>query len=182
MAIIFLIVFYGLRLAYLAEARTDALLDKMMPAEIVNRLKENPDEIIADSYSGATILFADIKGFTGLSATLGPARIVRLLDELFSAFHREAVAIGMVQIKTIGDAYMAVAGLPVPRQDHAEASIRFAKALLRVVRDIGRHHHLDLGIRIGIATGPVMAGVIGQAKLTYDVWGDTVNLAARLES
>ena len=115
MAIIFLIVFYGFRLAYLAEQRMDALLHKMMPAEIVQRLKEKPGETIANSYDEATILFADLKGFTPLSAVLGPARIVRLLDELFTAFDREAVAIGMIQIKTIGDAYMAVAGLPVPR-------------------------------------------------------------------
>jgi adenylate cyclase len=182
MAIIFLIVFYGFRLAYLAEQRMDALLHKMMPAEIVQRLKEKPDETIADSYDAATILFADLKGFTPLSAVLGPARIVRLLDELFTAFDREAVANGMTQIKTIGDAYMAVAGLPVPRQDHAEAAIRFACALLAAAKEVGRRHGLDLRMRVGVASGPVMAGVIGQARVTYDVWGDTVNLAARLES
>jgi class 3 adenylate cyclase len=182
MAIIFLIVFYGFRLAYLAEQRMDALLHKMMPAEIVQRLKEKPDETIADSYDAATILFADLKGFTPLSAVLGPARIVRLLDELFTALDREAVANGMTQIKTIGDAYMAVAGLPVPRQDHAEAAIRFARALLAAANRVGSRHGLDLRMRVGVASGPVMAGVIGQAKVTYDVWGDTVNLAARLES
>ncbi len=182
MAIIFLIVFYGFRLAYLAEQRMDALLHKMMPGAIVQRLKENPQETIADSYDAATILFADLKGFTPLSTELGPARIVRLLDELFTAFDREAIALGMIQIKTIGDAYMAVAGLPAPRPDHAEAAIRLACALVRTAKRVGRRHGLDLGIRIGIASGPVMAGVIGQAKVTYDVWGDTVNLAARLEA
>jgi adenylate cyclase len=182
MAIIFLIVFYGFRLAYLAEERMDALLHKMMPREIVQRLKEKPAETIADTYEEATILFADLKGFTPLSAVLGPARIVKLLDELFTTFDREAVAIGMVQIKTIGDAYMAVSGLPVPRSDHAEAAIHFACALLRAAKRVGRRHGLDLSMRVGVASGPVMAGVIGQAKVTYDVWGDTVNLAARLES
>jgi adenylate cyclase len=182
MAIIFLIVFYGFRLAYLAEERMDALLHKMMPGEIVQRLKEKPEETIADSYEEATILFADLKGFTPLSSVLGPARIVRLLDELFTALDREAVALGMIQIKTIGDAYMAVAGLPVPRPDHAEAAIRFGCALLRAAKRVGRRHGLDLSMRVGVASGPVMAGVIGQAKVTYDVWGDTVNLAARLES
>jgi class 3 adenylate cyclase len=182
MAIIFLIVFYGFRLAYLAEQRMDALLHKMMPAEIVQRLKDNPEETIADTYDEATILFADLKGFTPLSAVLGPARIVRLLDELFTAFDREAAAIGMIQIKTIGDAYMAVAGLPVPRPDHAEAAVHFACALLTAAKRVGRRHGLDLSMRVGVASGPVMAGVIGQAKVTYDVWGDTVNLAARLES
>jgi guanylate cyclase len=182
MAIIFLIVFYGFRLAHLAEQRMDALLHKMMPGAIVQRLKENPQATIADSYDAATILFADLKGFTPLSARLGPARIVRLLDELFTAFDKEAVALGMIQIKTIGDAYMAVAGLPAPHPDHAEAAIRFACALLDTAKRIGRRHGLDLSMRVGIASGPVMAGVIGQAKVTYDVWGDTVNLAARLES
>jgi class 3 adenylate cyclase len=182
MAIIFLIVFYGFRLAYLAEERMDALLHKMMPGEIVQRLKEKPEETIADSYDEATILFADLKGFTPLSSVLGPARIVRLLDELFTALDREAAALGMIQIKTIGDAYMAVAGLPVPRPDHAEAAVRFGCALLRAAKQVGRRHGLDLSMRVGIASGPVMAGVIGQAKVTYDVWGDTVNLAARLES
>jgi adenylate cyclase len=182
MAIIFLIVFYGFRLAHLAEERMDALLHKMMPGEIVQRLKEKPEETIADSYDEATILFADLKGFTPLSSVLGPARIVRLLDELFTAFDKEAVALGMIQIKTIGDAYMAVAGLPVPRPDHAETAVRFACALLRTAKRVGRRHGLDLSMRVGIASGPVMAGVIGQAKVTYDVWGDTVNLAARLES
>jgi adenylate cyclase len=182
MAIIFLIVFYGFRLAFLAEQRLDALLHKMMPAEIVQRLKERPGETIADLYDAATILFADLKGFIPLSAELGPQRIVGLLDELFTAFDREAIAVGMIQIKTIGDAYMAVAGLPVPRPDHAEAAIRLGCALLEAARRVGRRHGLDLRIRIGVATGPVLAGVIGRAKVTYDVWGDTVNLAARLEA
>jgi class 3 adenylate cyclase len=182
MAIIFLIVFYAFRLAHLAEQRMDALLHKMMPAEIVQRLKEKPDETIADFYDSATILFADLKDSTPLSSILGPARIVRLLDELFTAFDREAVASGMIQIKTMGDGYMAVAGLPVPRPDHAEAAIRFARALLAAADRIGRRHGLDLRMRVGVASGPVMAGVIGQAKVTYDVWGDTVNLAARLEA
>ena len=109
---------------------------------------------------------------------LGPQRIVRLLDELFIAFDREAIAAGMIQVKTIGDGYMAVAGLPMPSPDHAEAAIRLASALLKAARQVGRRHGLDLSMRIGVATGPVLAGVIGQAKVTYDVWGDTVNLAA----
>jgi len=182
MAIIFLIVFYGFRLVRIAEAQTDALLHNMMPAPIVERLREDPGEIIADAYEQATVVFADLKGFTGLSAALGPARIVKLLDDLFSVIDRAALEHGMEKIKTIGDAYMAVAGVPEAKPDHAEAAVRLARSMLEAAKQVGGRHGLGLDMRIGIATGPVMAGVIGQAKFSYDVWGDTVNLAARLES
>jgi adenylate cyclase len=182
MAIVFLIVFYAFRLVRIAEARTDALLHNMMPAKIVARLKERPGETIAESYEAASVLFADLKGFTSLSQKLGPRRIVALLDELFTAIDREALMLGMEKIKTIGDSYMAVAGVPDARADHAEAAVRLAEAMLAVAAEVGSRNGLTLNMRIGIASGPVMAGVIGQAKFTYDVWGDTVNLASRLEA
>ncbi|MGE0212552.1 MAG: adenylate/guanylate cyclase domain-containing protein [Parvibaculaceae bacterium] len=182
MAIVFLVVFYGLRLARIAEAQTDALLHNMMPASIVQRLKDDPGQTIAESFDEATVLFADLKDFTDLSRALGPARIVGLLDELFSIIDQAALVSGMEKIKTIGDAYMAVAGVPHPRPDHADAAVRLASAMLEAVDEVARRQHLVLALRIGIATGPVMAGVIGQAKFSYDVWGDTVNLAARLEA
>ncbi|MGE3831667.1 MAG: adenylate/guanylate cyclase domain-containing protein [Parvibaculaceae bacterium] len=182
MAIVFLIVFYAFRLVRIAEARTDALLHNMMPAKIVARLKERPGETIAESYEAASVLFADLKGFTSLSQKLGPERIVALLDELFTAIDREALTLGMEKIKTIGDSYMAVAGVPDARADHAEAAVKLAEAMLTAAAEVGRRNGLTLNMRIGIASGPVMAGVIGQAKFTYDVWGDTVNLASRLEA
>lgn len=182
MAIVFLIVFYAFRLVRIAEARTDALLHNMMPAKIVARLKERPGETIAESYEAASVLFADLKGFTSLSQKLGPERIVALLDDLFTTIDREALMLGMEKIKTIGDSYMAVAGVPDARADHAEAAVRLAEAMLVVAAEVGSRNGLTLNMRIGIASGPVMAGVIGQAKFTYDVWGDTVNLASRLEA
>ena len=181
MAIIFLIVFYGFRLAYLAEQRIDALLHKMMPAEIVQRLKENPQETIADPYEDATILFADLKGFTPLfGARPRP--------------HSQAARRALLRLRSRG-------GCPRhdPDQDHrrclyggggppgaAPRSCRGDDPLcLRAARggkQVGRRHGLDLSMRVGIASGPVMAGVIGEAKVTYDVWATLPNLAARLES
>jgi adenylate cyclase len=182
MAIVFLVVFYAFRLTRLAEAQTDALLYNMMPEKIVQRLKEDPTATIADAYDQASVLFSDLKGFTTLSSRLGPSRIVMLLDELFTHFDQATTTIGMEKIKTIGDAYMAVAGVPDPRADHAEAAIELAKAMLAAAKEVGERNGYDLNMRIGIASGPVMAGIIGQAKFSYDVWGDTVNLASRLES
>lgn len=182
MIIIFLVVFYAFRLASLAQAQTDALLYNIMPSEIAERLKEEPGQTIAERYEEATVLFADLKGFTPLAAELGPARIVSLLDELFSAFDAAASAVGIEKIKTIGDSYMAVAGLPRPRPDHAEAAVRLGFALLAAVGEVGRRNGLDLSLRIGIASGPVMAGVIGRTKFSYDAWGETVNLASRLQA
>ena len=182
MAIVFLIVFYAFRLVRLAEAQTDALLHNMMPAKIVERLKDNPGETIAESYAEASVLFADLKGFTRLAQTLGPQRIVALLDELFTQIDRAALALGLEKIKTIGDSYMAVAGVPEPSGDHAERAVKLAEAMLVAAADVGNRNGLQLNMRIGIASGPVMAGVIGKAKFTYDVWGHTVNLASRLEA
>ena len=182
MAIIFLVVFYALRLAHLAQARTDALISNIMPGAIAERLKERPGETIAERYEGASVIFADLKGFTPLSAALGPGRIVALLDELFSAFDAAAADTGIEKIKTIGDAYMAVAGLPRARPDHAAAAVSFACAMVAAARSIGVRHGLALELRVGIASGAVMAGVIGRTKFSYDAWGETVNLAARLQS
>lgn len=182
MIIIFLVVFYAFRLASLAQAQTDALLYNIMPSDIAERLKEEPGQTIAERYEEATVLFADLRGFTPLAAELGPARIVALLDELFSAFDAAASGLGIEKIKTIGDSYMAVAGLPRPRPNHADAAVRLGFALIAAARDVGRRNGLDLALRIGIASGPVMAGVIGRTKFSYDAWGETVNLASRLQA
>ena len=182
MGIIFLVVFYALRLAHLAQAQTDALLYNIMPGEIAERLKEHPGRIIAERYEDASVIFADIKGFTPLAAQLGPAGIVALLDEVFTAFDAAAGRTGIEKIKTIGDAYMAVAGLPSPKPDHAAAAVELACHMVAAARAIGVRHGLELELRVGIASGPVMAGVIGRSKFSYDAWGETVNLAARLQT
>jgi adenylate cyclase len=182
MTIIFLVVYYTLHLARAAQAQTDALLHNIMPGEIAERLKEHPGETIAEQYEDASVLFADLKGFTPLAAALGPVRIVALLDELFSAFDAAAARTGIEKIKTIGDAYMAVAGLPRAMPDHAAAAVELACDMVLAARAVGARHGLDLELRIGIASGPVMAGVIGRTKFSYDAWGETVNLAARLQT
>lgn len=182
MAIVFLIVFYAFRLARLAEAQTEALLRNMMPGIIVDRLRDDPGTTIAENFEEASVLFADLKGFTQLAHRLGPPRTVALLDDLFTQIDRAALDLGLEKIKTIGDAYMAVAGVPVPRADHAVRALKLGEAMLDILGEVGGRHDLALAMRIGIATGPVTAGVIGRAKISYDVWGDTVNLASRLES
>ena len=182
MAIVFLIVFYAFRLARLAEAETEALLRNMMPGMIVDRLRDDPKTTIAENFDVATVLFADIKGFTQLAHVLGPARTVALLDDLFSSIDRAALDLGLEKIKTIGDAYMAVAGVPLPCADHALRAVKLGEAMLEILAEVSKRHDLALAMRVGIATGPVTAGVIGRAKISYDVWGDTVNLASRLES
>ena len=182
MAIVFLIVFYAFRLARLAEAETEALLRNMMPGIIVDRLRDDPKTTIAENFDVATVLFADIKGFTQLAHALGPARTVTFLDDLFSSIDRAALDLGLEKIKTIGDAYMAVAGVPLPCTDHALRAVKLGEFMLDVLGEVSKRHQLALAMRIGIATGPVTAGVIGRAKISYDVWGDTVNLASRLES
>jgi len=182
MAIVFLIVFYAFRLARLAEAQTEALLRNMMPGMIVDRLRDDPATTIAENFDEASVVFADLVGFTQLAHRLGPARTVALLDDLFSRIDRAALELGLEKIKTIGDAYMAVAGVPAPCSDHALRALKLGEAMLDIIGEVSREHGLSLAMRIGIATGPVTAGVIGRAKISYDVWGDTVNLAARLES
>jgi len=174
-------VWYAFSLAAKAKAETDALLRNVLPDSIVERLKAKPDEAIADGHTEASVMFADISGFVALSRKLGPARVVDLLNEIVRRFDQLADQHGVEKIKTIGDAYMAVAGVPVPVDDHSERIAHMALAMLEIVRDIRETTELDLHVRIGIASGPVMAGVIGTKKFSYDVWGDTVNLASRLE-
>jgi adenylate cyclase len=128
------------------------------------------------------VLFADIVGFTALSSRTTPEVLVTMLDELFSLFDHLAEVHGLEKIKTIGDAYMAVAGIPEPRTDHAIAAARMALDMQAALQTYAARNGSDLAIRIGIHTGPVVAGVIGRKKLAYDLWGDTVNIASRMES
>jgi class 3 adenylate cyclase len=169
------------RLLLAERERSERLLLNVLPAPIADRLKQG-DEVIADGFPEVTVLFADLVDFTQRSQDTTPERVVRVLDELFTALDRLAERHGLEKIKTVGDAYMAVGGLPEPRPDHAEA---VADMALAVRGEVARH--LDPGgrplqVRIGIDTGPVVAGVIGRRKFSYDLWGDTVNTASRMES
>lgn len=170
-----------LALAEQAQAQSRALLRKILPDFIIDRLMARPEEPIADEFADASVLFADLKGFVGIARKLGAQQTVSLLDHLTREFDALAACHGVEKIKTIGDGYMAVAGVPQPSADHCERLARLAIDMLAVVRQVSEQTGLELRLRIGIASGPVMAGVIGGSKFSYDVWGDTVNMASRLE-
>ncbi|MCA9693188.1 MAG: adenylate/guanylate cyclase domain-containing protein, partial [Myxococcales bacterium] len=150
--------------------RVDRLLENILPRPIAARLKERPTAI-ADGHDDVTVLFADIVDFTPLSTRLPPDELVRLLNDTFSAFDDIAARHGVEKIKTIGDAYMAAAGLPKPAADHAAAIARVALEMRRHVELHGHHRLGRLQLRIGIHCGPVVAGVIGTKKFIYDLWG-----------
>ncbi|AFY64969.1 adenylate/guanylate cyclase domain-containing protein [Geitlerinema sp. PCC 7407] len=163
------------------QQKAEQLLLNILPQPIAEKLKQGHNHI-ANGFSDVTILFADIVGFTELSAQIAPEQLVGLLNEIFSAFDHLTEQFGLEKIKTIGDAYMVVGGLPMPRPDHAEAIAEMALAMLEAVEHFNQSHDFELSIRIGINTGPVVAGVIGTKKFIYDLWGDTVNVASRMES
>ena len=162
------------------QQRSDDLLHAILPDAIAARLKDSPDTI-ADDVPSASVLFADVVDFTPLSADMTPAALVEMLDELFTVFDGFVSELGLEKIKTVGDAYMVAAGVPVPRDDHADAIAGLALQIRDHVSTAtfgGRR----LQMRIGIASGPVTAGIIGTQKFAYDLWGDTVNTASRMES
>jgi adenylate cyclase len=165
----------------LEHERSESLLRNILPASIAKRLKSQRGSI-ADGFAEVSVLFADLVGFTELSGRMLPADLVQLLNRVFSEFDDLTERRGLEKIKTIGDAYMVAAGLPEPRPDHAHAVARFAFDMLAVVERINRESGQRLALRIGIHTGPVVAGVIGKRKFIYDLWGDTVNIASRMES
>ena len=165
------------RLLDAERSRSEHLLLNILPAPIAARLKAH-EGTIADSFSEATVLFADMVGFTEMSARLTPEALVGRLDRVFSAFDALTERRGLEKIKTIGDAYMVVGGLPEVRADHVEAVVELGLDMLREAEHAGE----GLRVRIGINTGPVVAGVIGTKKFAYDLWGDTVNTAARMEA
>jgi adenylate cyclase len=163
------------------KERSEQLLLNILPNAIVKRL-HGGETVIADQLSNVTILFSDLVAFTKLSSQLSAGDLVRLLNSLFSEFDRLALSLGVEKIKTIGDAYMLVGGLPEPRADHAHAVADMALAMIEAVDRINCELPIPLQMRIGIHSGDVVAGVIGTHKFAYDIWGDTVNVASRMES
>lgn len=161
--------------------KAERLLLNILPVGIAERLKQG-QSAIADSFPEVTVLFADIVDFTSFASQVPPAQLVGMLNEIFSTFDSLAEQYGLEKIKTIGDAYMVVAGLPAPRPDHAEASAAMALAMQEAMQRFNKDRGTSFRLRIGINTGPVVAGVIGTKKFIYDLWGDTVNLASRMES
>lgn len=177
----YLLLQYAVRARDEAFARSEGLLLNVLPKSIADRLKRQPG-VIAEAHPDVTVLFADVVDFTAFTQRTAPERVVGVLDEIFSAFDQLAARHGMEKIKTIGDAYMVASGLPDASPDHtaamADMALEMQADLARVCRTMGE----DLSIRIGIDSGPVIAGVIGRHKFIYDLWGDTVNTASRMES
>jgi adenylate cyclase len=188
-ALIFVAVYFAIRMAENAEAalerefaRSENLLLNLMPNSIAMRLKNNPNEIIADHFDEVTILFADIVGFTPRASQFPPRDVVKYLNRVFSQFDRLAEKYRLEKVKTIGDAYMVAGGMPDPRVGHAADVANMALEILEVTSGLSAELKDELTVRVGIHTGPAVAGVIGTRKLFYDVWGDTVNTASRMES
>jgi adenylate cyclase len=185
-------VWFALRDTARAEAvmeaqyeRSEALLANMLPASIADRLKENEQSdrgLIADKYEEASVLFADIVGFTERASSTAPDDLVRFLDKLYSAFDALVDKHGLEKIKVSGDSYMVVSGVPRQRPDHVEALADFAIEMAAVASELKDPHGLPVPLRVGMACGPVVAGVVGSRRFFYDVWGDAVNVASRMES
>jgi class 3 adenylate cyclase len=173
----YLLLQYFVREREREHERSERLLLNVLPEAVALRLKRH-EGVIADRFEEATVLFADIVDFTPMSAGLPPEEVVELLNAVFSDFDRLAEEHGLEKIKTIGDAYMVAAGIPTPRPDHCLAVAEMALAMIAVTSQ----HGDGVRLRIGIDTGPVVAGVIGRRKFIYDLWGDTVNTASRMES
>lgn len=181
LGIVFLLLRYSDIRRRAAEAKADELLTNAIPASIATRLKHG-EQRIAEAYPETTVLFADIAGFTPWANRTEPDRVVGLLDDLFTRFDSVAAHSGVEKLKTVGDEYMAVAGAPLGRSDHAEVAIRAAQGMVEASARWQQAHGLSLPIRIGLASGPVVGGVIGRQRILFDLWGDTVNTAARMQS
>ncbi|MGB1275854.1 MAG: adenylate/guanylate cyclase domain-containing protein, partial [Nannocystaceae bacterium] len=163
------------------QERSEQLLLNILPKAIAGRLKEG-HRTIADSFPDVSVLFADLVGFTRLSEQVAPADLVAMLNKIFSMFDLLAEKHGLEKIKTIGDEYMVAAGLPTPNEAHAEACANMALDMLAVMERFNAKRNQGVRIRVGMNCGPVTAGVIGTKKFAYDLWGDTVNIASRMES
>ena len=166
---------------HIEQMKSEKLMLNILPKPIADRLKRG-EKNIAGSYPEVTVLFSDLVGFTKMSATKTAPELVKLLNDIFSRFDKRAELLGLEKIKTIGDAYMAVGGLPIPRSDHAEIVADMALGMYQDLADFNQDNQQEIQMRIGIHSGPVVAGVIGFTKFSYDLWGNTVNTASRMES
>jgi hypothetical protein len=166
------------------QAKSEKLVLNILPEKIAEELKNSQTSsgLIYDFHPSTTILFSDEAGFTSLTKELQPERLVTMINQLFSEFDNLCEQHGIEKIKTIGDAYMAVCGVPSAVENHAERACRMALDMLRIHTNLMRSQDINLGIRIGLHSGPVVAGVIGRKKYAYDLWGDAVNVASRMES
>jgi class 3 adenylate cyclase len=163
------------------QLKTEKLMLNIFPKTIVERLKRG-EQLIAGSYPDVSILFADLVGFTDMSAHISATELVQRLNNLITRFDKRSEYLGVEKIKTMGDAYMLAAGVPIPRADHAQICADMALGMFQDLASFNRETGSALDMRIGIASGPVVAGVIGYTKYSYDLWGDTVNIASRMES
>ena len=168
---------------------SERLLNNVLPEVIVKRLKQQPEfqadnfsEVIADTFPEVTVLFADIVGFTKFTETVSARVLIDVLNEIFTKFDKITDRHGLEKIKTIGDSYMAAAGLPIPMANHAEQAAHAAFDMLEVMEQFNRQYGYKFKIRVGMSSGSVVAGVIGARKFLYDIWGDVVNTASRMES
>ena len=166
---------------HIEQMKSEKLMLNILPKPIADRLKRG-EKNIAGSYPEVTVLFSDLVGFTKMSAKKTAPELVKLLNDIFSRFDKRAELLGLEKIKTIGDAYMAVGGLPIPRSDHAEIVADMALGMYQDLADFNQDNQQEIQMRIGIHSGPVVAGVIGFTKFSYDLWGNTVNTASRMES
>ena len=166
---------------HVEQMKSEKLMLNILPKPIADRLKRG-EKNIAGSYPEVTVLFSDLVGFTKMSAKKTAPELVKLLNDIFSRFDKRAELLGLEKIKTIGDAYMAVGGLPIPRSDHAEIVADMALGMYQDLADFNQANQQEIQMRIGIHSGPVVAGVIGFTKFSYDLWGNTVNTASRMES
>jgi len=159
---------------------TESVLQRVLPAGVAERLKQGSE--IHDTYEEVSVIFIDLVGFTNLANTLVARRVVSLLNDIFGRFDKRAATLTVEKIKTIGDSYMAVAGLRKSDPRHAENAVRMALATIEEIRDFNQINKFDLNVRVGVHSGPVIGGVIGESRFMYDMWGDTVNVASRMES
>lgn len=187
--LMFTTVWYAMREVSRAEdameveyKRSEALLANILPATVAEKLKDPAHGTIADRYDDASVMFTDIAGYTERASDMEPTELVRFLDRLYTTFDRLVDRHGLEKIKTTGDGYMVVSGVPVPRPDHVSALASLALDISRAVGGLRDPHGNPVPLRMGIATGPVVAGVVGARRFFYDVWGDAVNVASRMES